>query len=595
MISEYIRRFLHAVAAIAVCMVPVSKAHAQIFSQITTSSMVNDLGDSQTPSWTDYDGDGDLDLYVTNGFSVTAQPNFLYRNEGDGNFVRMMFGNIVTDVFASSYSGWADYNNDGHPDLFVSNAFGSNNQLFKNDGNGAFSPITSGVIGNDGGNARSCSWGDYDNDGDLDLFVGNSLGENNNLYRNEMGDLFVKMFLGTVGSDGGITIGSNWLDYDNDGDLDLYAVNGGSGAGAANFLYQNLLIENGSPGFQRNLTGAVANDAESSLGTNWVDYDNDGLLDIYVTNFFGNNSLYRNLGDGTFSKISGEPMVSDGLSSRSSAWADYDLDGDLDLFVTHSGSPSSLYRNESGGSFVQVFDEVVDNVSMPSIGASFADYDNDGDPDLFVCVNGNLNNLLYRNDLNNGNHWLHVICKGTSSNRSAIGARVRVKAGHWQVRFISGITGYYGQNSPRAEFGLGTAAVVDSLVVEWPSGAEDVFTNLTADEIVTATEGGILTTVETSPDIPQHARLLRNYPNPFNPSTRIEFEVNSAGPVSLVIYNILGQAVRTLIDVPGLGDGRHVLTWNGQSDAGLDVASGTYVYRLDADGVIISRKMVLIR
>ncbi|MFQ5823096.1 MAG: FG-GAP-like repeat-containing protein, partial [bacterium] len=190
-----------------------------LFTRITTGNIVNDGASSFSSSWGDYDADGDLDLFIAN---TNSENNFLYRNNGDGTFTKITEGDIVNDGGSSLGSSWGDYDNDGDLDLFVVNAAGENNSLYQNNGDGTFTKITDGDIVNDGGNSQACSWGDYDNDGYLDLFVANGTLENNFLYNNDGSGTFTKITQGIIVNDGGESRGCNWADFDNDGDLDLF-------------------------------------------------------------------------------------------------------------------------------------------------------------------------------------------------------------------------------------------------------------------------------------------------------------------------------------------------------------------------------------
>jgi len=298
------------------------------------SASVIDGGGSIGSSWGDYDNDGHLDLFVTNR---SGQVKFLYRNKGDGTFVRITNGDIVDRGGRSRGSSWGDYNNDGNLDLFVANIESQNNFLYRNNGDGTFSKITAGKIVKDGGNSRGSNWGDYDNDGDLDLFVTNQSGQSNFLYRNNGNGTFTRITDGQIVNDGGDSIGSSWGDYDNDGDLDLFVTNRN---GENNFLYRN----NGNSTFSKITDGVIVNDGGHSLGSGWADFDNDGNLDLFIAEFndvdqnlLGNNFLYRNKGDGTFAKITTGSIVNDAGRSFGSSWGDYNGDGYVDLFVTNFG------------------------------------------------------------------------------------------------------------------------------------------------------------------------------------------------------------------------------------------------------------------
>jgi hypothetical protein len=313
------------------------------FTRVTGSVVTTDRGNSYGGSWADYDNDGDLDLFVTNS---GGENNFLYRNNGPAGFAKITEGAIplVRDGGNSFGSSWGDYDNDGDLDLFVANGSNQNNFLYRNDGPAGFAKIDTGAIVTDGGSSFGCAWGDYDNDGHLDLFVAN-IG-NNFLYRNNGNGSFTKITAGRIVTDGGNSQGCNWGDYDNDGDLDLFVANAG---GENNFLYRN----NGDRTFERILSGQIVNNGGNSFSASWGDYDNDGDLDLFVSNDGGNNFLYENNGTGNFTRINTGAIVEDGGRSFGSSWGDFDNDGDLDLFVAKLGD-DALYRNNGGDSFTKV-------------------------------------------------------------------------------------------------------------------------------------------------------------------------------------------------------------------------------------------------
>jgi CSLREA domain-containing protein len=450
----------------------------QAFTKITDGDIVNDISVSNGSSWGDYNNDGDLDLFVAN---ENYENNLLYANNGDGTFTKITTGAMVNDGGLSIGSAWGDYDNDGDLDLFVANH--GDNFLYSNNGDGTFTKVTTGVIVNDGEGSECGSWGDYDNDGDLDLFVAND--GDNFLYANIGDSSFIRITDGQIVNDGGSSRTSSWGDYDNDGDLDLFVANGSN---QNNFLYVN----NGDGTFTKITDGEIVNDGGASLSSSWGDYDNDGDLDLFVANEDNeNNFLYANNGDGTFTKITTGVMVNDGGLSKGSSWGDYDNDGDLDLFVANDGD-NFLYSNNGDGSFTKITTGVIVNDGGGSEGGSWGDYDNDGDLDLFVTNFFNETNFLYRND-GNSNGWLNLICLGRVSNHYAIGAKVRVKATInsnpvWQMHEIPGNTGRCSQNSLNVEFGLGDASIIDSLVVEWPSGIVQALENVTVNQFLIVEE-----------------------------------------------------------------------------------------------------------
>src|SRR6185503_20240200 len=233
---------------------------------VASGSIVSDVNlGMQTCAWGDYNNDGLIDMFIANdGYeSVPQHKDFLYRNNGAGGFSRILNGPVPNDSGTGAAGTWGDYNNDGKLDLFVANAKNEKNFLYRNDGNGEFTKITTGSIVNDVGNFAGGSWGDYNNDGFLDLFVSN------------FGDLF-------------------------------------SPATARNFLYRN----NGDGTFVKVTSGAIVTDSGKFVGSAWGDYDNDGFLDLFVCEYqTGNNFLYHNNGGGTFSRITTGSIVNDGGDS----------------------------------------------------------------------------------------------------------------------------------------------------------------------------------------------------------------------------------------------------------------------------------------
>src|SRR5439155_15379364 len=348
-------------------------------------------------------------------------------------------------------------------------------------------------------------WGDFDNDGWLDLFVANfvppriSQARDNILYQNDRQDDFVRVSFGInkFGTDSSFS--AAWGDFDNDGFLDLAVPQGGYAS-----RLQTLLYNNNRNGTLTLLTNSIVSaDMLNGEGCAWGDYDNDGWLDLCVGNFWGeNNSLFHNNRDGTFTKITNSIVALDGGTTKGVAWGDYDNDGWLDLFVSNlrsldpsGGAPNFLYHNNGDGTFTKITSGSLANELGNCGGAVWGDYDNDGFLDLFVAngfVGQSANNLLYRNNANS-NSWLNLRLIGTVSNRSAIGAKVRVQATiggktFWQLREISGGSGFGSQNDMRANFGLGNATNADIVRIEWPSGIVQTMTNVPVKQFLTVME-----------------------------------------------------------------------------------------------------------
>ncbi len=495
---------------------------AQTFTKVTTGALVTDLAAARSAHWIDYDKDGDLDLFVTRG-KAGGQNNILYRNDGPPDYTfTPMTGLVVSqDGQPSDGATWGDYDNDGYDDLFVVNWYGMNNMLYHNNGDGTFTRILAGAPVTDGGYSETASWGDYNNDGWLDLAVSNSAGDLHEfLYKNHGDGTFEKITTGPIPAGVGESRGLTWVDYDNDHDLDLFVVNESN---QNEYLYKNLLTETGVDSFESVTTGALVNSGGSTWSGSWGDFDNDGDLDLFVANHANqNNNLFVNLGDGTFQKMPLEfgDVVDDSGYSASSSWVDADNDGDLDLYVSNAyggNGTNFYYRNLLTETGVATFERVLIgtfvNPGGYTYGFAWGDYDEDGDMDLFCArtFNENEASALFRND-GNANHWMTIDCKGTVSNRSAIGARIRVKAQInglpvWQLRVIEGQQGYCGQTLQQ-HFGLELASVIDSLIIDWPSGLQDRFANVPVNHHYAIAENQTVIPEPSSPPDGADSQLL---------------------------------------------------------------------------------------
>ena len=441
-------------------------------------------------SWGDYDNDGYPDLFVTN-YEVD-QPNRLYRNNGDGSFSAATQGSIVNDLASSLGSTWGDYDNDGDLDLYVTNNVGFANALYRNNGDGTFTSIQNDPVVEYKGYSHGVSWVDYDNDGFLDLFIADFFSTNFNLlYKNNQDGTFTKVQDAAIVLEAASSTSGIWGDYDNDGDQDLFVANYNN---EKNSLYRN----DGNGRFTKIVDGEIVNDTGQSTGGSWGDIDNDGDLDLFVSNAGDqNNYLYKNNGDGSFTKVTGGVIVSEGGHSHGSAFSDYDNDGDLDLVVANdNGQNNFFYINLGDGTFEAVDLDLgltrrgrtgsqVRGPAMNSFAVAWADVDNDGDEDLYIVNHGENENILL---INQGGNYRHSACinlQGLSSNIAAIGSRISVKAriygeDVWQTREITGQSGggISAQNDIEQHFGLGDADVIDSLIIEWPSGYTQIETNI---------------------------------------------------------------------------------------------------------------------
>jgi hypothetical protein len=275
---------------------------------------------------------------------------------------------------------WGDYDGDGDQDLYIVNDSAAN-KIFRNDGGGVFTDVTSGPLG-DTGSGRAAVWGDYDNDGDLDLYLTNGSGQANKLLRNDAG-AFTDATSGPLG-DTGAGEGAAWADYNNDGLLDLYIVNNGSA---------NKLLMNNVGGLFVDVTVGPLGDTGDGHAVAWGDYDGDGDQDLYIAND-GANKLLSNDGLGNFSDVTSGPL-GDADDGRGVAWGDYDNDGDLDLYLANNGTANKLFRND-GGTFADVTAPPLGDAGS-GYGVAWGDYDNDGDLDIYHAKSG-AGNEIYRNN-----------------------------------------------------------------------------------------------------------------------------------------------------------------------------------------------------
>jgi hypothetical protein len=540
----------------------------------------------------DFDNDGLYDLFIPDGVESR-----LFRNRGDGTFEDVTAAAGLAGLDGVSVALFADYDNDGWKDLFVSRTFRPN-QLFHSNGRGRDGRVTfTDVTARSGIGADCCTtvaaWGDYDNDGRLDLYVGRYLdprtkipttfyarnGEGNRLYRNNGDGTFTDVTAQAGVGDRGLCLGAVWGDYDDDGWPDLYV---------ANDFGRKTLYHNDRDGTFTDVTvqsGALAYGA--GMSASFGDYDNDGRLDLYVAQIrseyswfaeaptvgrymlnswrqgvwksdmplyleifrqsgfafvdvfrqmASGNTLLRNRGDGTFEDVSAKAKANPVGWFWGSAFADFDNDGWQDIYSAdgwvyndkgteieldflnnvvsrqadyktgvffdpknfgrsswHGWERNRHLRNNGDGTFLEIGRAAGTDLLLNSRGIAVADFWNRGALDIAVAASTDRHALL-RNDLPvaDGRHgWLAVELVGTRSNRDAVGARVTVTSGgKRQVREVALGDGYGSQNSLRLYFGLGSLAAVDELTVRWPrSGLVQRFRGVGSGRIVEVTEG----------------------------------------------------------------------------------------------------------
>jgi len=296
----------------------------------------------------DANNDGFLDVVAGQGLTPPPPPEVLLENTGQGTFTNVARAGSLTSglVAGPSGVGWVDYDNDGWLDVFVGDTQGTQGSvLFRNNGGNSFSALSGTGLLSLGFGIYGAAWADYDNDGYMDLFVTAPRAQHNLLYRNNGNGTFTRVTTSPPGRETGDSVGCAWGDYDNDGFPDLFVANGGLVVGGTNFLYHN----EGNGTFRKVLTGPIVETVLGSAGGSWGDYDNDGFLDLFVSHSYadcnGTNSIYHNNGDGTFTAISLGSLTSDVSGwNHYIGWGDYDNDGFLDLFVSECDR-ANLYHN----------------------------------------------------------------------------------------------------------------------------------------------------------------------------------------------------------------------------------------------------------
>ena len=601
------------------------------FTDATLLAGLNIPGSGMRVSWADFDADGHQDLlYGTH----------LLRNNGSGRFVDI--SSQVGYDGGSTVNMFADIDNDGDLDIVCAPAtviYVNNNGQLTKDTEPGFSASR---------NTTAMAFNDYDSDNFLDFFVANGeymymknpANQNDSalvegaawegyFYGNSQNGKFRDIKGSILGGYRSFSYGRNpydqtqtvngyrpvtgasWVDVDLDGDMDLYA--------SVNRLQPNYLWENQGNGFlrdvamQHGLQGVVKTDPNyiglfgNSRGCDFADYDNDGDPDLFV----GETAEQWRLLAGDLSGVwtnSGKPNSQFSLVPNTTsqigfqmhygdvAWGDYDNDGLQDVFVTSGENcfNGSLFAHNQDHSFTNLSYQMGIN-AINSLGVVWVDYDNDGDLDLSVATETGIK--LYRNDLPKQFNWIAFNLRTRTSNIFAVGSRIEVVAGQNKyTRWVTVGKGAGSQSPYVQHIGIGAATAIDSVVFYLPNGTRFSMKDPEINKLHNVLEPEPVSVGRPVP--PQSIALQQNYPNPFSRSlsatTRIAYDLATAGNVTLHVYDSRGAVVKTLVSGFAAG-GSHEVVWDGNAESGLPVASGSYTCVLTVDGLTQTRQLVVMK
>ena len=513
-------------------------------------------------SFIDFDDDGWDDI----SFASQDGDDLYFFKNNNGTFTQVNFTG-VQNTQKTKQIVWVDYDNDGDKDLFVTSFTGSN-KFYRNDGGMSFTDI-SGTIGffQDDLFTYGASFGDIDNDGDLDAFLSNRDGVNENqhnyLYRNDNGT-FVD-----ITSSAGISLSSElsfcsiFFDYNNDGYQDIYISN--DKPTFINRLYKN----NGDGTFDDVSVSSGAGIDINAMTTTIGDYNNDGWFDIYVTNTPQGNQLLENNGDGTFTDVA----ASTGTSFDSLGWGavflDADNDGLSDLYVsggfdgtgsTSSFLPSAFYHQQSAGNFVIPNNIGFQTDTAESYSNAIGDIDNDGKADIVVS-NDTAKNFLWQNTSSNSNNWIKIKLEGVTSNKDGVGNQIEIHTnGVSQYRYTLAGEGYLSQNSSYEFVGIADATVIDYIKVTWKTtGQVETINNVQPNQAITIQEGNGVLSVADNIQL-----TYKIYPNP-SQSGIFKIQRNGTSEMQISVFNILGKqllkknASTNEIDISNFSEGIYML------------------------------------
>lgn len=575
-------RYLYSLLVVA-CMVASTSLKAQIlYSEESTSLGFSGvtygngtLGGGIT--FFDFDDDGWDDITVTTG---SGEPVRFFKNNA-GTFTEVFF-NAAQHLSESKTAIWVDFDNDGDYDLHISSS-SHTNQLFENDGNMQFTDITAAAgLDLPSNLAWGGSWGDYNNDGWLDMFQSSRDTTDptihNRLLRNNQDGTFTEVTIPAgISTDDTLTFCSAFFDYNNDGWQDIYLANDRP-------WHPNILYHNNGDGTYSDVSEASGSDVEMNAMTTTIgDYNHDGWFDIYVTNTTEGNGFLVNNGDNTFTDIA----AANGTLMESIGWGavflDSDNDTDMDLYVCASISDPNIaltgafYENDGSGNYTIPANAGFHDDLAASFGNAMGDINNDGYPDIAVLNFGPDDIYIWRNECPDANNWLKVKLVGVESNRMGVGSVIEISVdGEKQYNYTLCGEGFLGQNSAWEFFGIGDATSIDYIKVTWLSGLQDMITNPDINTHLVIEEGSAL-----SVDDSVLSASVRLAPNP------------ASGLVSVSIPSDFRSSTLTISDIQGRVLHSVELTDEIQDVDVSKYSGGLYFFHFQKGNTTITKKLVV--
>ena len=557
----------------------ISGINAQIYFQDTSSTIGLNFSTGSTylgngVSFCDADNDGWDDLTFATGAGL---PVLFFKNV-NGTFINQPF-NFTDPLYQTKQVNWVDYDNDGDKDMFVTSNT-NRNILYNNDGSFNFQDVTASAgFPMTSLKSYGASWGDYNNDGFLDVFICNrdeNFIEPNYLFKNNGDGTFTDISAAAgIHNTSKLSFCAAFFDFNNDGWQDIYVSND-----KPNNL--NVLYKNKGDGTFSDVSQSSGTDIGIDAMTVTIDdFNSDGYLDIYVTNGPAGNVFLKNNGNETFTDIA----ASSGTKFNSLGWGavflDAENDTDLDLYVSGSlnGSIPSLlsaafYKNQGNGTFVIPNNAGFANDNRESYSNAIGDFNNDGFLEIVVNNSNNQNLSFWHNQTVSNNKWLKVKLNGINSNKDGVGSVIEIAInGAKQYRYTLCGEGYLSQNSSTEVFGLGNNTQVDYVKVKWLSGIEDIIYNVNSNQLIEITEGNHPLSLSSN-----QQDLFEYYPNPVK--NKLNFK--SSEPITkITIFTILGHYLKTI----NLSDAANSIDLS-------DFTKGLYLIKVETQSQVKNLKII---